>query len=263
MTIDALHGPLERSRETGQEPAAVGVPDANIFPCPRCSRPLAVGVSRCAGCGTRLVAGVRLLKVSGFVGLGLVAGLAVGGGLVAVAMLPGTIPAQPAEVPVVQPPVAVVPSAAPVVTAAPPPLAPGVPASALSALRQSTVVNQRLLADADLLATALAAAKPSSAEIAPLLRGLASNAAYGDRLAPAVGTWDEGDAVSQALAAFYASIARIADEGLSASLANERAYVDAGRQMLALMVGLTDLDAASRGLAASADVELPPLVPAK
>ena len=57
-----------------------------------------------------------------------------------------------------------------------------------------------------------------------------------------------------ALGAFYASIGRIADEGLSASLTNERAYVDAGRQMLALMDGLTDLDAASRVVAASADL---------
>jgi hypothetical protein len=261
MTIDALHGPLERGRDSSPESVAIGAPDANIFLCPRCSRPLAVGVGRCAGCGTRLVAGVPLVKVSGFVALGLAAGLAVGGGIVAVAMSG----VQPASVPIAQPPVAVVPSAvppAPNVTAAPPPVAPLVPPAALSALRQSTVVNQRLLADADLLATALAAEQPSSAEIAQLLRGLASTASYGDRLAPAVAKWDDGEAVSVALAAFYASIASVADQGLSASLTNERAYVDAGREMLALMEGLTDLDAASRGLATSADVQLPPLVSA-
>jgi hypothetical protein len=263
MTIDALHGPLELGRDSSPESGAIGLPDANIFLCPRCSRPLAVGVSRCAGCGSRLVAGVPLLKVSGFVALGLVAGLTVGGGIVAVAMSRGQ------QVAIAQPPVAAIPStvpvapAAPVVTAAPPPVAPLVPPAALSALRQSAVVNQRLLADADLLATALGATKPSSADIAPLLRGLASTASFGDRLAPAVAKWDDGDAVSVALGAFYASIGRIADEGLSASLTNERAYVDAGRQMLALMDGLTDLDAASRGLAASADLELPPLVPAR
>lgn len=263
MTIDALHGPLERGRDSSPESGAIGLPDTNIFLCPRCSRPLAVGVSRCAGCGTRLVAGVPLLKVSGFVALGLVAGLTVGGGIVAVAM------SGIQQVAIAQPPVAAIPSAvpvapaAPVVTAAPPRVAPLVPPAALSALRQSAVVNQRLLADADLLATALGATKPSSAEIAPLLRGLASTASFGDRLAPAVAKWDDGDAVSVALGAFYASIGRIADEGLSAALTNERAYVDAGRQMLALMDGLTDLDAASRGLAASADLELPPLVPAR
>lgn len=258
MTIDALRGPLDRARNQSLESVAIGAADANIFLCPRCTRPLAVGVSRCAGCGTRLVVGVQLMKVGGFVGLGLAAGLAVGGGLVAAAMTAG----RPVDIPVVQPPVAVVPSAAPAVTAAPPPIAPVVPPPALSALRQSTVVNQRLLADADLLAKALGRTDPSAAEIAMLLRGLATNAAFGDRLAPAVASWDDGDAVSHGLAAFYASIGRIADEGLSASLTNERAYVDAGRQMLAIMDGLTDLDAASRGLAASADVELPPLVPA-
>ncbi len=262
MTIDALRGPVERPRDASPEPVAIGAPDQHIFLCPKCTRPLAVGVSRCAGCGTRLVAGVPLLRVGGFVGLGLVAGMAVGGGLVAAV---GVL-TRPAVIPVAQPQVAVVPSAAPLVSAAPAlvaPVAPEIPPSALSALRQSTVVNQRLLVDADLLARALASADPSAADIAPLLRGLATNAAFGDRLVPAVAAWDDGVAVSQGLASFYGSIARIADEGLAAALTNERAYVDAGRKMLVILDGLTDLDAASRGLAASADTELPPLIPAR
>jgi hypothetical protein len=262
MTIDALRGPVERPRDASPEPVAIGAPDQHIFLCPKCTRPLAVGVSRCAGCGTRLVAGVPLLRVGGFVGLGLVAGMVVGGGLVAAV---GVL-TRPAVIPVAQPQVAVVPSAAPLVSAAPAPVAPvapEIPPSALSALRQSTVVNQRLLVDADLLARALASADPSAADIAPLLRGLATNAAFGDRLVPAVAAWDDGVAVSQGLASFYGSIARIADEGLAAALTNERAYVDAGRKMLVILDGLTDLDAASRGLAASADTELPPLIPAR
>lgn len=261
MTIDALRGPVDRPRDESREPVAIGASDQHIFLCPTCTRPLAVGVSRCAGCGTRLVAGVPLLRVGGFVGLGLVAGMVVGGGLVAAV---GAL-TRPADLPIVQPPVAIVPSAAPAVRAAPAPVAPaipGVPPSALSALRQSTVVNQRLLADGDLLARALAGGDPSAAEIAPLLRGLATNAAFGDRLVPAVASWDDGVAVSQGLAAFYASIARVADDGLAASLTNERAYIDAGRKMLLILDGLTDLDAASRGLAATADTELPPLIPA-
>jgi hypothetical protein len=262
MTIDALRGPVDRPRDASPEPVAIGASDQHIFLCPRCTRPLADGVSRCSGCGTRLVAGVPLLRVSGFVGLGLVAGIVIGGGLVAVI---GAL-SRPADLTVVQPPVAVVPSAGPLVSSAPAPIPPAVPAappSALSALRQSTVVNQRLLADGDLLARALAGGDPSAAEIAPLLRGLATNASFGDRLVPAVAAWDEGVAVSQGLAAFYASIARVADEGLAASLTNERAYADAGRKMLLILDGLTDLDAASRGLAASVDTELPPLVPAQ
>jgi hypothetical protein len=262
MTIDALRGPVDRPRDESPEPVAIGASDQNIFLCPKCTRPLAVGVSRCIRCGTRLVAGVPLLRVGGFVGLGLVAGFVMGGGLMAAIGAIGG----PAHIAIAPPPVAVVPSAGPLVSPAPAPVAPAVPAvppSALSALRQSTVVNQRLLADGDLLARALAASDPSAAEIAPLLRGLATNAAFGDRLIPAVASWDAGVPVSQGLAEFYASIARVADEGLAASLTNERAYADAGRKMLLILDGLVDLDAASRGLAASVDTALPPLIPAQ
>jgi hypothetical protein len=55
MTIDALHGPVDRPRDQADAGPAIGTADANIFLCPRCTRPLAVGVSRCAGCRTRLV----------------------------------------------------------------------------------------------------------------------------------------------------------------------------------------------------------------
>lgn len=258
MTIDALHSPVERSLEAAGASVAVGAHDANIFPCPNCTRPLAVGVSRCAGCGTRLVAGVPLLKVSGFVGLGLVAGLLVGGGAVGAVTLIG----RPVAAPIAVPPAVVTPSTIPASVAPAPsvvPVVPDVPPAALSALRQSTAVNQRLLADADLLSRAMAASSPSVVEIAPLLRNLASTATFGDRIATAVGAWEDGTAVSRDLAAFYASIDRIADEGLSASINNERAYRDAGRRMLSILAGLTELDAASRALAATVDVELPPL----
>jgi hypothetical protein len=257
MTIDALHAPIERPLESAGTPPAIGAPDANIFLCPRCTRPLAVGVSRCASCGTRLVAGVPLLKVSGFVALGLVAGLLVGGGVVGAVMVVG----RPEAVPIAPPPAVVVPaSIAPAPSVAP--VVPDVPPAAVSALRQSTVINQRLLVDAELLTQAMAADAPSAVDIAPLLRNLASTAASGDRIATAVGTWDAGAAVSTDLAAFYASIDRIADDGLSASLNNVPAYRDAGRRMLAVLAGVPDLDAASRDLAATVDVELPPLGPA-
>ena len=260
MTLDALHPPAERSLESESASVAIGEPDANIFLCPECSRPLSVGSSRCARCGTRLVAGVPLKKVSGFMGLGLMAGLLVGGGIGAVTLLSGSV-----ATPIAAPPPAAIPSAVPASVAPVPslvPVDPGVPPAALSALRQSTIVNQRLLADTDLLTQAMAVDTPSAAEIAPLLRNLASTAAFGDKLATTVGTWATGTTVSRELAAFYAAVERVADDGLAASLANERAYRDAGRRMLAVLDGLTDLDAASRGLAATVDVELPALDPA-
>jgi hypothetical protein len=135
-----------------------------------------------------------------------------------------------------------------------------VPPAALSALRQSTTINQRLLVDAELLSQAMAATSPAATDIAPLLRSLAATASFGDRAATAVGTWDEASVVARDLGAFYASIDRIAGEGLAASLNNARAYRDAGRKMLAILAGVIDLDAASRGLAATVDVDLPPLV---
>jgi hypothetical protein len=268
MTIDALHGSVDRPHDAAADGPVIGTPDANIFLCPRCTRPLAVGVSKCAGCGTRLVAGVPLLKVTGFVALGLVVGLVIGGGIFGALTLIGRT-ASPA---VATPPVGAVPSAAavrstvPGVSAVPAPSAApvdaAVPAAALTALRRSTSVNQRLVADADLLARALAARDPSPADIAPLLRNLASTASFGDGIAATAGTWDDAADLSTALASFYASIDRIAQDGLAASITNDRAYQDAGTRMLAVLERLPRLDADTRALATTAGVELPPLASA-
>ena len=259
MTVEVARGRARRGKNVPIEQAAIGEVDANIFNCPRCSRPLAVGNSRCAGCGLRMVAGVPLGRVAGFVAAGLMLGLLVGGGSVFAA----TTLMRPVATPVAQAPTTVVPSAVPVAPSAAAPVVapaiPAIPAAAASALRQSTTLNQRLLVDADRLATALASDRPSGAEIAPLLRALASTASFGDRLAPNVAQWPDGAAVSESLVTFYAAVGRVAGEGLTASLQNDRAYVDAGRKMLVVLGQLTGLDAASRALAASADLELPPL----
>jgi ribosomal protein L37AE/L43A len=264
MTVDVARGRARRGKNIATEQisqiAAIGEADANIFSCPRCKRPLAVGISRCTGCGLRMVGGVPLMRVAGFVAAGLVLGLLVGGG----AVVAVTALSRPVDKPLAQAPANVTPAApstAPVApTAAAPAVNPGIPASAVSALRQSTILNQRLLADADKLAAALRAGSPSGAEIAPLLRTMASTASFGDRLAPAVADWSDGAAVSQGLTTLYAAVGRVAEDGLSASVQNGRAYADAGKRMLAVLSQITELDAASRALAASADLELPPLV---
>jgi hypothetical protein len=262
MTVEVARGRARRGKNAPIQQAPIGEADANIFNCPRCARPLAVGISRCAGCGLRMVSGVPLTRVLGFVAPGLILGLLAGGGLV-FAMTSLT---RPIAAPVAQVPTTVVPSAAPVASVAPrvaaPVVNPAIPAAAVSALRQSTTLNQRLLADADRLEIALASDRPSGAEIAPLLRALASTASFGDRLAPNVAHWADGAAVSEGLATFYAAVGRVADEGLTASVQNNRAYVDAGKKMLLVLGQLRGLDAASRTLAATADIELPPLVPA-
>ena len=261
MTVEVARGRARRGKNAPVEQVAIGETDANIFNCPRCARPLAVGTSRCAGCGLRMVAGVPIGRVLGFVAAGLILGLLVGGGSVfAVTTL-----MRPVATPVAQAPTAVMPSAVPVAPSAAAPVVdpaiPAIPAAAASALRQSTTLNQRLLADADRLAVALSSDRPSGAEIAPLLRALASTASFGDRLAPNVAQWPDGIAVSDSLVLFYAAVGRVADEGLTASVQNDRAYVDAGRKMLVVLDRLTDIDAAARTLAASGELDLPPLDP--
>ena len=261
MTVDALRGKSARSAGRGESDALpIGEADANIFDCPSCGRPLATGTSRCPGCSTRLLAGVKATKAGGFIATGVVIGALVGGGIMgAVAIL-----AQPAAVAVVGTPTVVTPSAAPAASAAAPstpaPVAgPAVPATAVSALRQSALLNQRLIADAGRLSAALALAEPSSVEIARALRTLAADALFGDRIAPDVADWANAAAVSTGLVDFYATIGGTAREGLSNSLNNTAAYVAAGQDMLAVMTGLPALDAAARAVATPAGIELAPL----
>ena len=237
---------------------AIGEVDANIFACPACSRPLGTGSTRCPTCGTRLVAGVKASRALVFVGVGGFTGVILSAALMTMTSALGT---RPVEAVVAPPPPVVAPSQLPVASARPPAADPAIPSGAVSALRQSTLLNRRVLSDADRLVAALAAAKPSSREIAPILRTMATTATFGSSLAPTVGEWDRADAIATALVAFYADIGATAEEGLSASLSSTRAYVAAGERMLEIVAGLEALDAASRAVAGAAEVELPPLAP--
>ncbi len=257
MAIESITGKVGRFGRRSNSPRAATLPigetDSNIFSCPACARPLGVGASRCAGCGTRLIAGVQAGRVVGFILIGLIAGTMVGSvtmALVSALSLPGAIA-------IAQPPAVVTPSLGPVASAPVPVVDPAIPASALSALRQSTVLNQRILADADRLTLALAATRPSGNEIAPVLRSLASTAAFGSGVAPDISDWDDGAAVSADLVALYDTVRSIAAAGLEASLSYPRAYINAAERMLVATAGIPELDAASRTLAATADIDLP------
>lgn len=260
MTIEVGTQKLGRAGRRGRSHDTTSLPigevDANIFACPACSRPLGVGTRRCPGCGTGLIAGVRVSRVIVFVGVGLFSGMIASAGLMAVMSFAGT---RPADVAVAPPAPIVAPSQAPIASAVAPADVPGIPSSAVSALRQSTFLNQRVVADAERLATVLAASRPSGSDIAPILRSLASSASFGARLAPSVGGWDRGDVVSRDLVKFYSDIGGMADEGLSASLSDARAYVATAKEMLKILARLEGIDAASRSLAGSADIDLPPL----
>lgn len=256
MTIDALPGKGRRTA-TGQDHDGlpIGEADANIFNCPACARPLGAGASRCRGCGSRLIAGVQATRAVGFIASGLVVGLLVGGGVMAgVSALSQRSTASDTT------PLA---SAAPIATAAPAVSAPpavdsGVASSALSALRQSALLNQRLVVDGGRLATALAAPAPSSPELSRILRSLAASASFGDRIAPDLGDWSAASALSTGLTDFYAAIGTTAREGLSNALSNTDAYVLAAQQMQTVLDGLTGLDAAARTLADQVDLDMPP-----
>ncbi len=263
MTIEVgtqkLGGVGRRGRRARPQDATslpIGEVDANIFACPACSRPLGIGTRRCPGCGTGLVAGVRMSRVIVFVGVGLFSGMIASAGLMAV-LSRGA--ARPADVVIAPPAQIVQASQVPIAPDPAPAAVTGIPSSAVSALRQSSFLNQRVFSDAGRLAAVVAASRPSGSDIAPILRSLASSAAFGARLAPTVGEWDKGAAVSKDLAGFYADIAGTANEGLSASLSDSRAFVATAQQMLKILAGLDGIDAASRTLAGSADIELPPL----
>jgi hypothetical protein len=244
-------------RGTAMAPSMpIGEIDANIFACPACSRPLDSGTRRCPGCATRLISGVKATRAVGFVAVGGLGGTLLGAGLVTAVTF---MSARPADVVVVPAPV-VTPSQVPIPSAPAPVAAPAIPSSALSALRQSTLLNQRVLDDSARLSAALSSARPSSSEIAPILRSMASTATFGQRLAPTVSDWERASVLSADLVAFYAAIGRTAAEGLSSSLSSGQTYEAAGERILKIVAGLEALDAAARVLAASADVDLPPLI---
>ncbi len=259
MTIDAVRRKSTRaSRRVQQEDLPpIGETDANIFNCPACARPLDIGTTRCPGCSTRLISGIRASRAAGFMAIGLMAGLVIGGGVVG---LVAYLSAPTAAVALGTDPI-VAPSNAPLASAGAPGKVgdPAVPAAALSALRQSTLVNQRLVADAARLETVLSAGSTASVDIARTLRNLAATAAFGDRIAPDVADWADGTEVSGRLVAFYAAVGATAREGLASSLQNTGAYRRAGTAMLAVMADLSELDTDARALAATADVDLPAL----
>jgi hypothetical protein len=261
MTSDALPGKARRStrRKTEPETLAIGEVDANIVACPACARPLDSGASRCPGCGTRMIGGIRATKALGFAASGLVVGLIVGTGvtgLVAIASRPAVGPA------VVETPVA---SVAPLTSAAPlpstaPVVDPTIPTAAVSAIRQAALLNQRLADDAGRLAALLATSSPSSADLARVLRTLNANAAVGERIAPQVATWTDASALSASLATLYLEVGGTAREALASSLNNTAAYVDGSERMVDILARLAALDAEARPLADQANLELAPLV---
>lgn len=263
MTVDALRSKSRRRRRLDEpEPMPIGEVDSEIFDCPTCSRPLASGTRRCPACSTRLVDGIKATKAAEFVIAGLLIGGLIGGGVVgaAVAVTSSLARSAPTDAVIGSPADPVLPSGAPAASAAP--VVPELPAAAVSALRQSALLNDRLAAEGRRLAAVLTADDPASVDIARALRALAATAAFGDRIAPDVADWPVASAISVGLVDAYAHIGAIALDGLAASLNNVAAYVAAGNAMQDALGSLAALDAEARLMATDAGIELPPVAPA-
>ena len=247
-----------KSRDSNQPGGpAIGDTDSHVFNCPSCARPLSNGTAKCPACGVRLIMGVKLKQAGGILALGLAIGIF--GGIAITALLIGTSLRAPAQA------VATAPSMAPAaVVATPVPVAPnpnpGVPSVAISALSGTAVVNGRIAVDTTTLRSTLAAKGATTAEIARALRSLAADAALGSDLTDRLGQWTAAAPVTTQLDAFYRSMAKTARDGLRSSFGDVNGYRTAGFAMLKVLGALDDVDAASRSLAGTVDLELPPVV---
>lgn len=239
---------------------AIGETDAHVFSCPSCARPLTEGTSRCPGCGARLIMGVRVKRAGAILVLGVVLGVFVGGVATASAIalsLQRPVPAvaeEPSLAPALAPVAAIAASAAPSAVAQM-----GAPAAAVSALSGTAVVNGRIAVDAATLDATLTRQGAPTIEIARALRSLAADATLGVDLTGRLGPWTDGASVMSKLDDFYRTMATTANIAFRASLTDEAAYRKAGAEMMTVLAQLGGVDAASRSLATTVDLELPPV----
>ena len=253
MATNVTHSNPGESMTAHAKGLAIGETDANVFNCPSCARPLAEGTSKCPGCGTRLIMGVRVRRATSILIMGAVLGVLAGGVVTASAITLSLRAATPAAV------------AAPIATPVPPTAAPTAvlplaPSSAtVSALSGTAVVNGRIALDTSTLSAALAGKDATTIEIARALRSLAADAALGIDLTGRLDPWPAAASVALRLHDFYGSMAETARVALKSSLTDQAGYRRSAAQMLTVLTGLDAVDAASRSLAATVELELPPI----
>jgi hypothetical protein len=275
MTVNAAR--RSRRRAAASTPEAIGAPvetlaigeiDQTVFDCPKCSRPLALGVRRCPGCGTRLAMGVPLSKASVFVLLGLMAGFLAGGGtglLVglsrpAAATIPtgGVLPSPaPLASATVGSTVGPGSSVAPISSTAPTTGTGSLPTSIQAALAQASTMNGRFAAAGSSLAEILTTGSFDASAVAQALRSVSADSLYASQVAGRVSAWPDTQAIGDDLATAYGRIHEIAEEALVASVRNEAAYRQAARDMLAELSSLRAVDIRLAELAAANGVTLP------
>lgn len=258
-----------------QSGMAIGEIGQTIFSCPACGRPMAIGVRKCPGCSTHLLMGVQLGRAGTFVTIGLILGVAFGGGLGAV-LSAARLPAHDAQVAEAAAAAALahaaqVQAAVSQVAVASPAIprtggssgstgagaAVAIPAISASALRQALVLDATLSQSTADLEAALAAPKLDVLAVSQLLRKTSADSVIGLQLAQNLNAWSGGSAIAARLTTTYTALRATADEGLGASIRNQVAYRDAAGAVVKLLGGLVTIDGQARNLAASAGIGLP------
>jgi hypothetical protein len=275
MTVDAARRRTRRTKAdapssaSAPESISIGEIEPTVFSCPNCQRPLAIGARRCPRCKTHLVMGVQLSRASAFVAVGLILGLALGGGAAGIALISNGLSrdaeiaaqvkaalaaaqAHPQPVATAAP----VESPRPVVTA-PPAGGAAIPALARSALVQAASIDRDLAAAVPALEAALRARDFDTLAVLAVLQSVSADAVAGRQLAGHIGGWSDGRELATSLTTYYASLQAAAAEGLAASIRNEAAYKAAATEMVGLLGQLGAVDAQLRAVAGEAGVTLP------
>jgi len=244
-------------REARVADLAIGEPGDRVFSCPRCARPLGKGQGRCPGCGTLLVAGVVGRTAMSFIATGIVVGMIGGAVIAGLAIGPGraglTAAGSSGTATATTPAGGIAgPTTEPVV----------LPVGVAAGLIEVATFNDRLDASSAALSRALTRRRPSSADVAPLLRRIAADARLGGQAARRLGAWTPARTLADRLSALYASLAATATSGLVAPLADDAAYATAGKRMQKVLKGLKSADAMTKAVAYVAGVQLPASAPA-
>jgi hypothetical protein len=255
MALNVLKKLPVAGRTKSPNSGAIGEPDAHVFNCPKCARPLSDGTPRCPGCGTRLIMGVVFRRAAILMGFGFITGAFLGG--VIMSLVISTLIGNPTAALSANPAASGAPGAShPAASAeASAPAAP-IPAVALSSLRQMSLLDARIVDDASSLAAAVKA-KKSAVDLALVLRSIASDATIGADLVSQVGAWEDASQLASDRQGFYNDLLAIAHDGLRDSLSDKKAYQSTSKRMLKVLHRLPALDAASRELATTAKVTLP------
>jgi hypothetical protein len=247
---------------------AIGEIGQTVFGCPSCARPLAVGVRRCPGCLTRMVMGVQVGRAGTFVMVGLILGVAFGGGLGAF-LSAVRLPAHDAQIAEVAAAAAlaqvaaVQAAASPVAHASPTIPSTGggtsatIPAISASALSQALVLDARLSDSTRQFTDAMAAPTLDVLTVSQLLRNASADSVIGLQLAQNLSAWSGGSSVGGRLATFYTAVQATAAEGLGASIRNQEAYRRSAEAMVELLGGIGSIDGQARSLATRAGISLP------